>query len=317
MKCFIKRAILSTVMMALTAPLVLTSCTNDAKEEPLVEVHSTPQSDILMKLETYNASITSATTRKPLKCDHTPGSGLCWFCWLKIMMRDSWGSLAGAIISSPLTSVQGTAFGEPIIGATIIGAASSYHGCIRMSSPGFSEAQTTSAASSENDCKVFTAGYADAKDKLVKSDYELGIALGLDSCATQIAILHNKVLECVDDIKLKGNQDELVKKLNSTEKTLIDSKDFVTAFQNIVFSASDQPTVAQTTREKVMTMFDDAVKKGCSDRKSLSVIISDYVNFVKEGNDLSDTDKQYLYIAFAVAAYSFDYWSVHAPYTES
>ncbi len=64
-------------------------------------------------------------------------------------------------------------------------------------------------------------------------------------------------------------------------------------------------------------MYDDAVKKGCSDRKSPYVIISDYVNFVKEGNDLSDTDKQYLYIAFAVAAYSFDYWSVHAPYTES
>lgn len=191
-----------------------------------------------------------------------------------------------------------------------MGAGSSYMGCIRVNTDRDSESSSTTPKAVKS--KTFSAGYADVKDKIVAKDYMLGYRIGLDEYSTRIGILHNKILDGIDNIIEQGNEDILLEKLSSEEKALVNSTEFITTFDKIV-NTSDQSAytytlVAQPKSAYILQLFEEALELSYMDEEIIENIITEYVAIVKKNNELSQKEKDCLYVAFAVAWYSYHYW---------
>ena len=192
-------------------------------------------------------------------------------------------------------------------GGVVIGAAVSYKRYFELESSNISTTQSTSGVI-ESSRDNFSAAYALTKDKVQESDYTLGLTCGLDSCSAKVGILHNKVLEEIKYVELLANKQSLFDRFNPVERTLIDSKEFLSVYEDILNGTFDV-TSHITLSDQIMSLFVEAVNKAEEDFDIVYRIISNYVSIVKKSKELSDNDKQSLYIGFAVMGYSYEYWS--------
>ena len=313
----VKRILFVAVLMAMGTSLLITSCTNRETEEPKEAVSTISQPEIIQQLEAFNATLGATGTRMPMHCPHTAGQELCWQCWLKILMRDVRGTFYGAL-NGPKLTVTETVVPQPLKlcayqSAIIMGSGSSYMGCILRGKDQSTSSQTNSTKGTKVTSKDFAAGYACVKNKVKSSDLDLGMTLGLDSISISVGILHNKILEEVDDIIEKGNQDELLDKLSEEEKKFVTSQDFSKSFDIIVGSSAGlahdiTEEIVVPTYEKILMLFEDALNVSSMDKETVQIIIMKYISSVQKSKELTDKEKQCLYLSFAVAWYSYHYW---------
>ena len=312
----VKRILFVAVLMAMGSSLLITSCTNRETEEPKEAVSAISQPEIITQLEAFNATLGATGTRMPLRCPHTVTMGweICWQCWMKILMRDVWGTYDAAM-NGPQLQLQGhlpskLPVSYSIETVAIMGAGSSYMGCVRGVNSG-SESKPWLPTPEMVKSRTFSAGYAEAKDLIKSEDYALGETVRLDENSIQVGILHNKILDEVEDIMEKGNEDILIEKLSSEQKELVNSKEFITTFDKIVntdvYSAFGSEKI-KSTSELILELFEEALNLSSMDEKTIENIINEYVAIVKKSNELSEKEKGCLYVSFAVAWYSYHYW---------
>ena len=160
------------------------------------------------------------------------------------------------------------------------------------------------------DRELITAGYASTKDKVSESDYALGLSWGLDSCSVRIAILHNKVLEEIEILKSSSEiKKDRLSNLSSFERQLVESEEFIIGFDKTIYAIPIDQSEPQTIGDNIMTLFISEMSRPEGDHKRVNRIIAHYTTTVKETKELSEEEKQSLYIGFAVMGYSFEYWT--------
>lgn len=228
---------------------------------------------------------------------------------LSVGLADFSGACSGAKLGGQLGAIVGPngAIVGATIGGVICGAASSF-AQYKMSET-IKEFRPCSTSTFQGlNQKSFEAAYAREKDYIQQSDYRYGIALGLDSCATKIAILHNKVLDIVEDIDNTGNYGSYISHFNVIEMSVVNDGDFIKMYKklsvNPTFKAD--PT---SVMDSIMSLFIAAVNNNVNQMSDLDSIIQFYSSTVRNSSDLNQIEKDALLSGFAVMKYSAIYWS--------
>ena len=129
-----------------------------------------------------------------------------------------------------------------------------------------------------------------------------------DAIATRIAILHNQVLAAIDTVNAE-NITAADTTLSDIETTLINSPEFSIALDTIVQRAVHYESIQpQDEIDVIIQLFIDATSLASS-LQEVTQIANDYIYIIEASNTLTFEQKQALYTAFAVGAYSFDYWT--------
>lgn len=300
-----KRKFLLGATSAIVALLSATACTEDHEGEMAYADAYATTSELLKQLTAFNETLDAGLP-------NSRGDNGCTQI-TDIIVADAQGAYKGSKAIGKIASKFGQN-GQKVgkeAGGVVIGSASSYKRYLEIEQAKFSTPMGADTRIT-TDQETFTAGYASTKDAVQKKDYSLGIAWGLDSCSIKVGILHNKVLDEIKLIEKSGNQKDLLSRLNPGEKNLIESDDFKVAYNNII-SNSTEISFSQTLSDQVMNMFVEAVEKSGEDQNSVCRIISKYTIEVSLSKDLSEEDKESLYIGFAVMGYSHAYWSERLP----
>ena len=100
------------------------------------------------------------------------------------------------------------------------------------------------------------------------------------------------------------------------DKDVIASSDYVSAYNQILYpTESAEPEegeeVAKSISDQVIERYISALKNYASplDYNTVVSITNQYIAVVKDSAELTDEDKNCLYIAFSVGVYSYKYWS--------
>ena len=305
-----KRTLLSGATTAIVALLVATACTEDRSEEFSNNGTYPAVPEVILELENFNETLSQnyPETRRDLK----------WYDWLSIAIEDGKGGYKGAKWGGKIGSLfgpHGSTTGA-VVGGVIVGGAKSYLRYDEVKNASLATTMSTYEGCTA-DRDLFTAGYANTKDDITVTDYSLGISFGLDSCSVKVGILHNKVLDEVERIKIVGNKKEVLEKLNSFEKEFTESEDFKMAYDNILYPDLNIQAIPLTISDQVMNLFAEAIVKADEyNYTKLHRIIEKYIDTVQSTKDLSEDDKQSLYTGFAVFAYSYEYWTIRYPYSK-
>lgn len=285
----------------LVAILAATACTEDRGDEIASADAYASTSELLSQLNIFNETLVEEfpISRGDNGCPQITD----------IIIADAQGAYKGSKAIGNIATQFGTN-GQKMgkeAGGVVIGSAASYKRYYEIEQATLLTPMGTDTRTIA-DQETFTAGYAATKDDVQKTDYTLGVSCGLDSCSTRVGILHNKVLDEIKLIENSGNQKDLLSRLNPGEKELTESNDFKAAYNSILFNPKDS-SIPYTLCDHVMDLCVEAVKKSGEEQADVCRIISKYVVEVKTSKELSEEDKQSLYIGFAVMGYSHAYWS--------
>lgn len=173
----------------------------------------------------------------------------------------------------------------------------------------YSYAPITAPVEPMTPIKSFEDGYVISKDQVKPYDYTLGLNSGLDSCSVKIAIQHNKILANVELIEFNGDLPDLKSNLTELEQEIVNSEKFVAAYNEIMNDPLSTDVGEGYTSDQIMDLFAEAVGNSCSNQDELTQIVTRYTSIVKSSTEISDEEKEWLYSAFAVMSYSYEYWS--------
>lgn len=275
------KAWLSSVMVLIVTVLFFSACSSEADEGVKTPPSNLPQAQIITELQNYNNSLVVMPDSRKLK----------WYQWVSVALSDAVGAY------------KGSKFGP--LGAIIFGASASLSKYLEYKAP--------EAHHKPLDQDSFVAAYVVSKNKVDSLDYTLGTSYHLDSTSILVGILHNKILDCVEEVASKYDKEILISKLTPQEKKIIENKEFITLFIDL----SDKPTTRLENTDipvdGVMQLYLDVVQNKCENVQDLKNITQDYINTVKKSTELSAEEKQTLYNGFSVMAYSIDYWSIRIP----
>lgn len=283
------KAWLSSVLVLIVTVLFFSACSSEADEGVKAPPSNLPQAQIITELQEFNNSLVVMPESRRLK----------WFQWFSVVLSDAVGAY------------QGSVFG--IFGSVLFGANASYSQYVTLSSQDLQ--QTPNKKTKE----YFAVAYIKSKSKVNSSDYSLGISYHLDSCSIYVGILHNKILDCIEDINeqdLIHDKDSWSSHLSPEEKIIYEDKLFTLNFTNISNIPPQRLEHTNTKIDAVMQLYLDAIKEKCQNDRDFKAITDEYIRIVKKSTELSAEEKQNLYNGFSVMAYSFNYWSIRWPYTK-
>lgn len=144
---------------------------------------------------------------------------------------------------------------------------------------------------------------------ITPEDYQLGLAVGIDSVAVEIGIQHNYILELLKDEESDDDYIEDVSvELSGTELQIVESQEFKEGYNKVLIDASFFNFEISTTADEIMDLFISAVYDKEYDNRDLNVLIKFYSDKVKNSNNLNDDEKNTLINSFSVYLYSINYW---------
>ncbi len=302
------KAWLSSILALIIAVLCFVACSNEADEGVKVPPSNPPQAQIITELQEFNNSLVVMPESRKIG----------WIGWLSVGIADAGGAYMGSRIGGaigafggPIASGIGAGFGGVILGAATSLAQYKMAVAISEFDPFYSNNKTSSSIKKDS----FGAAYIICKNNIQKSDYNIGNYFEFDSCATLVGILHNRILDSVEDIELKNNQANYLTKFSPLEKKIFEDEVFNESFKNITLRPKERLDTTNTANA-VMQLFMDVVEEKCQNYSSLVKIINNYKRTVEKSTELSAEEKQNLYNGFSVMAYSFNYWSIRWPYTK-
>ena len=326
----LKKALFSvTAVLLFGAACLSYSCSVDYNEPQQIVKTSQEQTEeeILSIFIEFNKTLTPIPqSRATTRAD-----------WCGIVCSDviaaANGVSAGAKIGSYF-GPKGALIGM-IAGGVIVGAAGSYldyeERVERLDTLKVGQIHSDSYESKLYDQTIFD-GYAIAETLINQEDYAIGNSLNFDSTSTKIGIMHNKVLDVVDKTSIETGS-FISTDFDSLQIAIINHPEFIAAYQNVVNNTSYHK---KSMCDRIIDSFCDAIKKSCDSTEDLHYIIEQYKlrvqslategyteilgictdgRLVTQTTFLSIDQIQQMNAAFAVAAYSYDYWSTVYPYT--
>ncbi len=303
-----------TITLLLAAMLVVASCSKDA----VSSVSTSDESEALeVQLSTYNSNLKSTQTRG------------WWGRFLQIVCADAQGAFEGCKAGASVGAICGDPATGAIVGGVVYGAAASFKcaselgenqgssnlGNMNLGQPdkGSPADSTSGVASIENE-DLFAksvAAYQKIRRAPVVDDDNVEMILPEEYVAisTTIASLHNTMLETMGS--LPSNLEDLdVECFTEEEQQIISSPEFREGFNNMIQEQFDYTTYQPTSRVgQILKLFFNAVQQGASSIDNLKQITNDYILIIEGNSELTDSEKRTLYSAFAVAVYSYSYWS--------
>lgn len=323
----LKKTIYSVTAVLLLGTACLTySCSSDYNEPQPASKTAEEQAEdeILSIFIEFNKTLTPIPQSRALT-----RSG-----WLSVTCADVLGALDGATFGSKVGGSIGPhgAIIGGIAGGVIAGAAASYleydDQIQRADTTKNGQLRANSYESNYPDQMAFNESFAIAETLILSDDYSIGITLDFDSTATKIGILHNKVLDIVEEVNIASGSFTTTA-LDSLHIAIVTDSVFIAEFQSIIHKDA-QTTKRKTISKRIIEEFCDAIKSSCNSTEDLYYIIDQYKlkihELATEGYEsdvlgggklfLSIDDVEHMNAALAVAAYSYDYWSAVYPYVE-
>jgi hypothetical protein len=226
--------------------------------------------------------------------------------WIAVAGADVYGAYKGAQAGAYLGAFLGPhgATVGGVIGGLLCGTSASYHSYKYMSRASDSDEMPT--------LRKKTLGvYTEVKPMpIVKNDdIQIVYSLRYDTIATKVAVLHNVILAEVQSGNIEYANINY-SNLSKEELQIVSLPDFESAFNTIVPQAGNYRTFkVETEADQVMNLFMEAIDKAGNSLSEITTIINDYIQIIEKSKSLSDEQKDALYTAFTVAAYSYNYWS--------
>ncbi|MBD5415262.1 MAG: hypothetical protein HDR46_03150 [Bacteroides sp.] len=309
----LKKALFSvTAVLLFGAACLSYSCSADYNEPQQMVKTSQEQTEeeILAELIEFNKSLKSAVESRDLTKRQ----------WASLIVTDGWWAYKGAKRGGKIGSYfgpKGTIIGG-IAGGAIFGATASYiHYNKRFEvDVAGKEFDSNYQEIKEPSKAEFSYSFAIAEKSIVSEDYSIGLAFELDSTSVKIGILHNKILDIVDNNNTITGPG-MITQLDSLETAIINHPEFNEVYDSIPYDYyyTNEPT---ELCDKIMYKFFEAVETSCSSKEDLDYIIKYYKSVINKSqslnkyhnpNPISKTEKKEMYTGMAVTAYSYDYWN--------
>lgn len=296
---------------------VLTSCSND--ETPVANTNAVEvkKSEILQQLQTINDSLNQNV--------EIPKSRGFW-SGLYIVLRDAMGAhdggkigaLTGAVIGSAVEGVgaiPGAAIGRDV--GAVIGAIAYSHQAYKETCKGLELPIT--------DLPYIMGGYQEACTVTSDSDEVSDNILVLDDNFENIGRLHNKTLNYLldnvnklmplgDDWEIPEGPEILEDPVFSAfELAVLESDEYVSAFNHGVASITGDDIITSdgTLPNDILVLYFDAINNFDLNGYHTEIVnvTNQYLEIISSNNELTEDEKNQLYITLAVAVYSYDFWS--------
>lgn len=276
------KAWLSSILALIIAVLCFVACSNEADEGVKVPPSNTPQAQIITELQEFNNSLVVMPESRKLK----------WYQWISVALSDACGAISGANAGK--------------IGMIICAVNASFSKYMEyLEKNDKLEAQTHNKIGLDS----YGAAYAMCKDKVVPSDYTLGLSYNLDSCSINIGILHNKIIDCIEDVALKNNLDIWLAKLPPNEKAILEDEKFKVLFNKISLTPPMRLDNTDTTPYAVMQLYLEAVEEQGQNEETFKAINVKYISKIQNSIEISKKEKEIILSGISVMIYSYDYWS--------
>lgn len=251
-----------------------------------------------------------------------------WASWAAVVCADAHYGLQGVMDGAKVGSFLGPqgATAGAIAGGVVFAASGSFiqyvfqkHVVTRAD-----DDELPPIPSLEEVSVAYAASVMDISDK----DYQLGATWGIADENLKMGILHNKALGKLgkpttsSDLKAYEN-------LPTEDKNIIESSIFEQMYaENMTYDnvcggegtrsiTTLASTELSTEQNKIMTLFLNGIKDSVLSQQELNRFIGMYATVVGRSRTLTDLEKQGLLTCFAVAGYSFAYWSEVWPYEPS
>lgn len=277
---------------------MLTACSSS--EEPKVQTENNqnePKSEVIVALERYNASIEPAHDSRLFgRFGH----------WCAVGVADVLGAYR-------LAQVGGTIGGLLGPGGVIVGGA--VGGIVGGVGASYAVDVTISSAPPRG-TDVYRATvdlYAECSTMVMEEDDDISIICPHES-RTQIVkmgVMHNKMMSGLKGADIREPQLAETKDINDVyAEQLLSSDEYRDAFVSFLENIETKTSVEVTCEsDEILNMFVAAIRSAESDKDVVIGIVNDYINIIEENSTLTEEEKQVLYSAFAVAAYSCKYWT--------
>lgn len=317
------------ISVSLLLWLLFVSCVSDGEPSEAIyhNNHKQTTPKILDELKKVNDSFTYSSIE---------GCSRGFLRGLAIFSADVIGAYEGGKIGGSVGGVVGSAFagagaapGAGIgaaIGGAIGGIGSSYgmwcttKGCGRIEYPSIPLISDTYCVikaeleSNRTDNEVVTIGYLDIPVD-VKSLEDIGVihnaALDKLIYSDQIDIMPlSNEPGYIGDIDVVHN----CWQLSSLETTVIQSNEFVDYYDNsmtAIFEGDYQFSIISDNiiSDQIIKLYLETIENmNNPDFESIVNFTNQYISIISDNSDVTELEKQNLYIAFSVAVYSFKYW---------
>lgn len=290
---------LTVVAIVFATSLIVTSCDNHAELAMNSQDSVEYNSNTAKTLKDYNDSLNFISGTRGKKQDK----------WIEVAVEDAKGAAAGITIGGFVGRFLGphACIISAVACGVVLGGASSYVACNSYEhSLGIRKMPVLTQNASYD---IFCAAYAQSKNDIDVSDYRINLLHNMDSCSVSIGILHNKVLDVVNNVDQDSYQIRYNLNLSDEEKQILASTEFIKEFNELMNSGKVNLDLLTVETKEILTLFSEAVSKNVSSNEDLSSIIGYYSVVVNNSNDLTLDDKKCLCGAFSVMNYSYEYWS--------
>lgn len=301
-----KYSYLILVVLAGMLSGLLIACSDRFVDETNQNVNlvSVEESELIRELEMFDSMLVESEK------EYGTRSLFDFYKYGSVAIKDAKGAYDGAKLGGKIGGLIGGAHGAivgAIVGGAVVGGASSYMMYkMAVEIEGFrpySEGDQQPLASQ----LTFNAAYSQCQTDIKAADYEIGLACGLDSCATRTGIIHNKILQ-VSICDSVGSMETEIASMSELEQAIVSSEEFIQNYDIIVADPMAIEADPDNKADKIMKMVLETYEQIGWSKKNVIVLIGGYTEKVKNSSELSDTDKDALLTGFSVLRYSYDYW---------
>ena len=154
--------------------------------------------------------------------------------------------------------------------------------------------------------ETLIAAYKATKKTTSEEDYSIGLSCGLDSNATKVGILLERLLSEIE----KGGSEQAhnTQDLSETESKIINSPDLKEDLDKITSGQGNIKFDEDSLSDSVMNLFTEAILS-CHDKKEIDNTVKFYTSKVKQCDTITEENRESLFAGFAIAAYSYNFWS--------
>lgn len=311
-----KRLLYIIITTALTI-FSINSCDMKEKIESLPEQEP---SEILSELQSFNDSLiiskpeTKATVKEIMS----------------IVTADLGGAYAGGKVGVKIGTKIGAILGNPITGG-VFGAFIGGVGFGAYAS--WLESPSTTNYNSQMDYSIITDAYTkyclgdnniidllnmeseETKSKIIV-DSSITKNVKLNNDALEVGLQHNVLLasfegelnidEGINTKAVSTTQNNLT---GTIEEQVLYSKDMEDAFNELYISNNINKSFEQEIPDIIVEMYIDIISNYASECKDIVFVINKYSECIQKSNELTDQEKNSLYMGLATSLYSFNYWT--------
>lgn len=287
---------------------VAISSTDCSSEESTYEYQDLSSEDMMFdKFYSFNDSLVEACV---LDSNFVTRGGTSWLKRIcKVVCADISGARSGAYVGTLVGGAAGTS-----VGACVGAAFFSLLAGLNEFGPAEPSPQTfTSGAPISSNQHLVEYAYATTirNPSLLNqvSTIELDIPVAYSTSSTQIGKTHNAILDlCNEDENAASYLQDITGVLTDAEISVIHSQTFIDKMNMVAATGDFTVRDSDETGAYVIDLFMDVVQQCATCTQDIKYIINRYSAIIESCNALTPAEKQQVYDALTVAAYSCEYW---------